>query len=303
MTVFTGDQGYVELRRSTETSPSVSDTLRKADVNIGSKRFGLQNQSITNGYYLITGDRVEIFYGSKKQRQPLDSPWLLKDHTDADGKYYPDWTGYVGVDAMGSVKLFNNYDKALRNHVDDAIELAVTEPKSTISFQQANPRFRCFAGIQSYDFTTERETIDTSKLGDQFRKQFESGMISGQGSLNCLWNYKPGQCESFSTSEFSFYLSQICLRVSVGAKFKGRFVLHYNGNESVFYEAECVVTNASVEVEAGDVITSTIQFVTTGVIQLRVGQLPGVLLQDDAAPAGADNLILQEDDDPIYLEQ
>jgi hypothetical protein len=303
VTVFTGDQGYVDLRRGTETSPSVSDLLVKGDVNAVHRRFGLQNQSITNGYYLITGDRVEVFYGTKKQRKPLDAPWLLKNHTDANGKWYPDWTGYVGIDAMGSVRLFDTYSKSLQNKGEEALELEVTEAKEYITFQQRNPRFRCLANVRSYEFTTERETIDISRLGDVFRKKFESGMISGQGSLDCLWSYKPGECDGTANSEFSFYLSQLCLRVATGAKFTGRFVLHFSGNESVFYEAECIVTNASIEVNTENAIASTIQFVTTGVIQLRVGQVPGALLQDDPDPAPIDYLVLQEDDDPIYLEQ
>ena len=69
----------------------------------------------------------------------------------------------------------------------------------------------------------------------------------------------------------------------------------------MFYEATCVVTNASVSVEAGEVIVSTIQFVTTDVIQLRVGSVPGDLLQDGITKGGGD-LILDEDSDPVWMD-
>ena len=74
-------------------------------------------------------------------------------------------------------------------------------------------------------------------------------------------------------------------------------MLHSQADQSVFYEAACIVTNASVEVAPGQLIVSNIQFVTTDVIQLRVGQVPGALLQETL------DLVLQEDDSPVYLDE
>ena len=78
--------------------------------------------------------------------------------------------------------------------------------------------------------------------------------------------------------------------------FTGRFVLHCDGPNSVFYEAACVVTNAQVEVEPTQLITSTLQFVTTDVIQLRVGQIPGALLTEGGSS------LLDEDSDPVWQD-
>jgi hypothetical protein len=50
-----------------------------------------------------------------------------------------------------------------------------------------------------------------------------------------------------------------------------------------------MVTKAGVEVRAGDIINSTIDFVTTGEIRLLIGQASGY--------------VLKEDDDKIKLEQ
>ena len=59
--------------------------------------------------------------------------------------------------------------------------------------------------------------------------------------------------------------------------------------QGVWYEAECIVTNVTVSVEAAGFIESSIDFVTTGAIKLFTGKPPSFLLQEDSA------YILQED--------
>ena len=310
MTVFTGESGYVELRRTHGTErPGVNTQFLGSDVNTDARRFSVDANGPNVGNFLISGDRVEIklsdpMYTSKVQT--LDDAWLVKDHTDSDGKYYTDWTGFVHIDAMGGIRLYETYGAALQGKLEEALELETTKPLQSPGFTgpgtlvlitQINVRYRCLSQIQSYDFTTERETVDCTRLGDAFRKQYEAGLITGQGSLNCLWNYKSELCVDNPNVEFSHYLSQLCIRIHTGAMFTGRFVLHAAEDHSVFYEAACVVTNASIEVEPGKLITSTIQFVTTDVISLRVGEVPGSMLQEDTG------LVLDEDGDPTYLDE
>ena len=156
--------------------------------------------------------------------------------------------------------------------------------------------------MQGYELTTERETIDTTQLGDQFKQKYEAGLISGQGTLDCFFEYKRELCAPDNCSpgaEFSMYLAQLCIRLTQGSDFFGRFfVYHPNPSESqdargneqaVWYETDCLVTNCTINVEATGVIESTINFVTTGRIKLLTGVPPSFLLQEDSA------LILQED--------
>ena len=262
---------------------------------------------------MTTGDRVSIQYagdsaaawGKKPSPEPLDEAWLLADHKNKAGKHYPDWTGYIAIDAMGGIRLFNTYDQAIRGNASEALELTKPGATTQIWFEQKNNKYRCLAGIRSYEFTTERETIDTTRLGDFFRKQYEAGLISGQGTLNCFFNFESEPCskdEGFSfDQEFPIYLSSICVRIVTGAEFFGRFILYADKDRAVFYESKCIVTNATVSVEPGNLIESTIQFITNGTIQLRVGKLPGVVLMDGIT--AADSLLLQEDDDPHYQDQ
>ena len=38
--------------------------------------------------------------------------------------------------------------------------------------------------------TTSRDQVDTTNLGDQFRNQYEAGLISGQGTLNAFFEHR-----------------------------------------------------------------------------------------------------------------
>ena len=308
MTVFTGADGFVELQRTAEgQSQIVRDVLNKADINVDVRRFSVDKNGV-GGTFLLTGDRVTISYGADPQTEPLENPWLVANHTNSDGLYYPDWTGYVGVDAIGGIRLFDTYELAVTNKSSDALPLEGTQPQCTIRFEQNNVDYRGAALIQDYSFTTERSTIDVTRLGDTFKKQYEAGLISGQGSLDCLWHYPKALCDNTvdcSDAEFSVFLSQLCIRVITGARFTARFILYFNGAQSVFYEAGCVVTNASIEVEATQAVRSTIDFATTGVIQLKVGSVPGLIevdRPDGVAVMGIDDALLQESFDPIYQD-
>lgn len=305
MTIFTGEQGFVELRRTNEDNGiTVRDNLNPADVNTSARRFSVDKNGV-GGMFLLTGDRVRI-ENLSAGGNPTGEPWLLESHTNAAGEHYHDWTGYVGVDAIGGIRLFDRYEKAITNQAADALALAQPRGQIRLEFEQRNVDYKGLAGITSYDFTTERETIDVTRLGDAFRKQFEAGLITGQGSLDCLWQHEKELCDNLADCndpEFAIFLSQLCVRVITGARFTGRFIIYYNGANSVFYEAACVVTNASINVEPGQIVSSSIQFVTTGVIQLKVGRVPGVIIVDSADGLRvAQDALLTESLNPVFQD-
>ena len=90
-------------------------------------------------------------------------------------------------------------------------------------------------------------------------------------------------------------LCQLLLRVRQGALFSGQFYL-FNGNPSVWYEADCIVTNAALSFAPGQVVDSRIEFVTTGPVELKTGLPESFMLQE------SDDLILQESADAMLLE-
>ena len=59
------------------------------------------------------------------------------------------------------------------------------------------------------------DVINTLKamrlLGAQFKKQYEAGLISGQGTLNCLWEHSSELADHTAVQdpEFPFYLALV----------------------------------------------------------------------------------------------
>ncbi len=145
-------------------------------------------------------------------------------------------------------------------------------------------------------------TPNTDVLGTEFHNYYEAGLISGQGQLSCFWEHtsSSGVQSSAADKEFSSYLARLLLRLKQGAAFGGRFYLYTgeSGDASVWYESKCLVNSFAVSIEAGQAISTSIQFVATGPIQLKQGFAPDSLLQEDGT-----SLILQEDGTKLLLEE
>ena len=112
---------------------------------------------------------------------------------------------------------------------------------------------------------------------------YDQGLISGQGSIQAIWDYKHTECaDDFEDdAELANYFSQLLLRFREGSKFEGFFVFFNGRIESVWYEADCICTSVGMGFSPETVINSSIQFVTTGQVQLKQGALPSYLLEDD----------------------
>ena len=139
-------------------------------------------------------------------------------------------------------------------------------------------------------------------LGNEHRDNYANGLISGQGTMECFWEYRYKDCDSFDNDgcELPHYYAQLLLRLKQGSSFEGRFFVYVGNNEegapSVWYDAACVVTNVSLAFAPGQPITSSIQFVTTGPVNF-MGYLSGFVLQEDF------DKILQENEGGILLEE
>ena len=279
MTVYLGDSGGIELKRTAGDAAPM--TLLDGDVSVEKRRFSPQEEMLGT---FITGDQVDI--------QTVDGSNL---HLVA-GHNFPDWRGFVFIDAMGGLRLFNSFEKAVAGKRDNAVELVEWPNRQDLTMKTRSDTFTSLAKITSYDFTTERETVNTTILGSQFVQQYEAGLIQGQGTIDCFWEHQYQLCDPDACDggvEFSSYLAQLCIRLTQGADFFGRFFVYRDqdpGTNSVWYEAECIVTSASISVATNEAITSTIQFVTTGQFKLLTGIPPAYLIQEDGI-----SLILQED--------
>ncbi len=281
MGIYLGDSGHVELQRASLDSP-LHGTLDGADVNEGRSRFSFDFDHSA----LITGDKVGI--------RTLDGTDLQL----VAGHAYPDWTGYINIDDAGGISLYATFGYALTGDRKRALPLKAPTTPQPISVHTADSRYRCLANISSYELTTSRETVDITSLGEEFRSQYSKGLISGQGTLNCLWSYKAALCgPAVGPVEFPHYLAQLCILTQQGADFLGRFYLDTSTrNSHLWYEATCGITNVATSFAPGQVIRSTVEFVTTGPVRLHMGMPPAYLLQESG------ELLLQEDGSPLLLE-
>ena len=284
MAIYFGSTGFIELKRDALNS-QIATSLDPADVNTTKKRFSVENISGS----LITGDQVEIetVDGSNLE--------LLANHS------FPDLRKYIHIDDMGGIRLYDTFSSALAGEITDALTLTVPSSTKDVLIRTRNTRFRPLAKVTEFEITTTRDTVDVSNLGEEFRRQYENGLISGQGSIQTIWQHRNFQNDTpdFVEPEFAVYLSQLLVRMQQGADFEGRFYIYNDPSQStnsVWYQSMCVVTNVAINVPASGLIEARIEFITNGEIRLHNGVPPAFLLRENT------DKILQEDGDGILLE-
>ena len=284
MSIYFGSTGFIELKRDALNS-QIGTSLDPAAVNTTKKRFSVEN---INGS-LITGDQVEIetVDGSNLE--------LLSGHS------FPDLRKYIHIDDMGGIRLYNTFASALAGETTDALTLTTPSSTKNILIRTRNTRFRPLAKITEFEITTTRDTVDVTNLGEEFRRQYENGLISGQGTIQTIWQHRNFQNDTadFASPEFPVYLSQLLVRMQQGADFEGRFYVYHDPTQtinSVWYQSMCVVTNVAVNVPASGLVEARIEFITNGEIRLHNGVPPSFLLLESS------DKILQEDGEGILLE-
>ena len=110
-----------------------------------------------------------------------DLNWI--DHPDVDRSF----TRYAHVDEAGGIRLYDTFAQAIRGLPGNAIELIKPPVNQRVFFKiVSGDEERCLAEVTNYQITTTRETIDTTNLGAHYRKQYEAGLIQGQGRIELL---------------------------------------------------------------------------------------------------------------------
>jgi hypothetical protein len=158
-----------------------------------------------------------------------------------------------------------------------------------------NAAFRMLAQCNGFELNTERETVDTTTLSDEFRSRVNS-LMSGSGRMSGFWEYT-GDTEN----ELPHYLLELSLRTRVGSQFKGRFYLKTNSynpggvlersSDEIWYEFTGVLTACAVQFTPSSAVEITADFITTGPIEVRMDVLqPGAIVQEDL-----DDILLDQD--------
>ena len=292
MSVYLGTFGKVELRRKADRRDFFA-TIQPADVDVSAKRFGLSvttevkvdpDQNYTLGE-LITGDEVR-FVSTAVPGQTLS---FISGYQNADATYH------LYVDEVGGIRLYDTFAKAVNGLKADAVALAVPTNNEDIPVRLMirNSERTVLAQVSNYELNTERETVDTTSLSDEFRSRI-STLMSGSGRMTCFWEYTGS-----TTKELPNYLVELILRTKLGSNFHARFYLKAPGynpggvadreNDEVFYDFDAVITSCAVQFATDNVVQITADFITTGKVDLKMH-----LSEDDA--------VVQEDGGRIPLE-
>jgi hypothetical protein len=252
MTIYLGNAGNIELTR--DSGDTIAGTIKVASVDASKDMFSFD---FSFGAF-VTGDFVEF-----------SSTTTL---SFVSGYAYTKGNWFVSVDQLGGLRLYPTYADAIAGTSNNRVALAVPGADIAVSCRILNSVPRILANIIRFELSTDREAVDTSSLGDEFRNQY-STLITGSGSIDCQFDYATA-----GETEIAVYLHNLLLRQQFGSDFKANLYILTEGqaqgvnasNDSVWYEIQGVMTNAAIQCTAGDIIESRFTFVTTGEIKLRV---------------------------------
>jgi hypothetical protein len=287
MSVYLGTHGEIELQRQFDGG-ELKSTINPSDVNATSKRFSFDFE---HGQ-LISGDQVEI---TSTDGTALD---FIDSYTKTSVKKF------IHVDELDGIRLYDSFADAVNGGTANAIALAAPANDLPIKVTVANAKYLVLAQVNGFELNTERETVDTTALSEEFRSRI-STLMSGSGRMSCFWEYTGN-----TSQELPNYLVELSLRTRVGSQFKARFYIKRtdynpggvaaNDNDEIFYEFTGVLTGCAVQFAPDNTVQIQADFISTGTIQLRMNlEVPSKLLQEDDSQLVTE----QSADDVIALEQ
>ena len=288
MTVYLGSQGEIELRR-VFNGGELSSTIDAADVNATAKRFSFDFE---HGQ-LLTGDQVEI---TSTNSSALD---FINGYTDSGVKKF------IHVDELDGIRLYNSFADAINGGTANAVALATPGSSIPVKVIVESSAPRVLAQVSSFEINTERETVDTTVLSDEFRTRVNT-LISGSGRITAFWEYTGND-----TQELPMYLYELAHRTKVGSNFIGRFYIKrrdYNpsgfadrSDDEVWWRVNGLITSAAIQFTPDSTVEITADFITTGPLTLRMKTITGpAILQEDSSDIRLDQdssakLLLQQD--------
>ena len=271
MSVYLGTHGKVELQREFNGG-SLFSTINTGDVNVTKKRFSFD---FDHGQ-LLTGDQIEI---TSTDGSALD---FIDSYTDSSVKKF------IYVDEIDGIRLYDSFAHAVNGGSSNATTLAAPGNAIPIEVTVENAIPRLLAQVNSFEVNTERETVDTTSLSDEFRTRVNT-LISGSGRMSAFWEYTGD-----TANELPHYMLELALRTRVGSNFKGRFYIKTTGHnpsgvaaradDELWYQVNGIITAAAVQFAPDNTVQITADFVTTGTIEIRMNlEVPDDLVQEDGS--------------------
>jgi hypothetical protein len=279
VTYFVGRVGNVRLRRNSENV--LTAIVKDADTVPVLNRIGIEGAADN----LLTGDKVTL--STDDPRGLIFFP--VNSWVDGESVTQTSFSAFINVNAAGGIRFFPTFQAAVNNirAQEYTIQNFAGDPLPVqVLVRDLSPNV--LGDVTGYEFNTDRDALDTTVLSDKFKRMYSAGLISGSGKIDCIFS-----SETSGVKETPLLALQLINRVDIGSEFDCLLSITDQENDpttlDIYYEFSAMVTRSGIQVEASQLITCSIDFVTTGEIKLLVGR-----------PSG---YILKEDDDRIALNQ
>lgn len=302
MAFYLGTYGNIRLRRGADgDAGNFNATISPDDINTTLNRLGV-DQSIDN---LITGDRVvftttdnrrldfisDTGFGELEFLQTEASDQLITQSGDSlfkNGLTADNFTAYVNVNAVGGLRLYPEFADAINNERTTEIALdPFTNGPINTNLAVRDTQFNILGNVTRYEFNTSRDAIDATALSDKYKQQFNAGLLSGSGRIECAFDYT-----TTASTEPPVVMLQTIQRLDAGCAFD--LALYLTDKEvvptvdNVFYLTTAVTTSTGISVEAGGLVSCTVDFVTTGQIRLVIGRPVDYILRENNGQTAAE---------------
>jgi hypothetical protein len=287
MTYFLGQHGKIKLRR--KSAETFTSSVLPADVNTVLNRFGFDG-SMEN---LLTGDQLVITTADPRGLDFLPtSTW-----PDGGGTTLNEVVAYGNINALGGIRLFETFSDAINNNRANEYPLeSFAGAAIPIDVAVLGSVQRVLGDVRGYTFNTDRDALDTTTMSDKFKRMYTAGLISGSGSIDCLFNV-----ENSGVTENSLLMLQLINRTDIGSEIRCALQLTdqtvYSSIPNIYYEFDAAIVKAGIEVLVDQVISCAIDFVTTGEIKILIGEPNGYILKEDT-----DRIRLQQSLDFLMSE-
>jgi hypothetical protein len=272
MTFYLGNYGNIRLRRGTDpVLGSISSVIEIDDVSTVLNRVGFES-----GYEnLLTGDRVDLTTTDSRGLAFIPaSNWSVNQIQDT-------FSCFIHVNEVGGLRLYPTFEDAINNTRSNEIALQLfTGAALNIKLTIRDIKFNLLGMVSQFEFNASRDAIEVTTLSDKYKKQYDAGLLSGSGRIECAFNYA-----STGIEEAPLLLLQIIQRLDIGSAFDLALYLTDKAVDpslqNLFYLLTAVPTNTGISLRSGEIITCTIDFVTTGETRLIFGVPSDYLLKQD----------------------
>lgn len=128
--------------------------------------------------------------------------------------------------------------------------------------------------LREWSIELNGDNVETTAVGQKFGESVKS-IVSGGGTFDFLVDRRTDEERYDPTA-----LMQLLLMTEKGAKAEAQFFMITDREENcrglapgdLFYECDVLITNTAINTRTEGLIVGTAQFVTTGAIQLKMGQ-------------------------------